>query len=139
MTHGLRRLLRDRHAASGVEFALVVPVFILLVFGIICFGILFGTYNGVQQLAAESARAAVAGMSATERDQLARTYIANNAGAYGFLNPAKVSIATASQSTSFQVTVTYDMADSIVFRLGNVLSAASPKIVRSAAIQNGGF
>lgn len=133
------RLSRDRRATSSVEFALVAPVFILFVLGIICLGILFGTYNGVQQLAAEAARAAVPGMSATERDQLAKTYVNNNVGTYGFLNPAKVSVATASQSTSFQVTVTYDMTDSIVFKLGNVLSAASPQIIRSAAIQNGGF
>lgn len=139
MIHTLKCLLLDRRGTSGVEFAIVAPVFTLFVLGIICFGVLFGTYNGVQQLAAEAARASVAGLSVSERDQLARNYVTSNVTAYGFLNPVNVAVATSSQSTSFQVTVTYDMSGSIIFKLGNILSVVSPKITRSAAIQNGGL
>lgn len=139
MRRQVTMLIADRAAVSAVEFALVAPVFILLMLGIVCFGILFGAYNAVQQLAAESARASVAGLSATERNQIAQTYVASTVGAYGFLDPTKLTVTTASQTTTFQVTITYDMSQSIVFRLGNILSPVNPTITRSAAIQNGGL
>lgn len=135
----IRRLVAGQGAVAAVEFSIIAPVFILLIFGIVCFGILFGTYNCVQQLAAESSRASVAGLSSTERDQLARAYVVQNATAYGLLDPAKLTVVTSSQPTTFTVTVSYDMTNSIIYRLGRILSAVSPVISRSAAIQNGGF
>jgi hypothetical protein len=53
--------LRDRqkeHGASLVEFALLAPLLILLLFGIIEFGWLFGQYNDVKHGAREGARLA---------------------------------------------------------------------------------
>lgn len=50
--HLLRRCRRDERGASLVEFALVLPVFALLLFGLIDFGLIFGSYitmrNGVE-------------------------------------------------------------------------------------------
>ena len=47
-----RRSQRDESGASLVEFALVLPVFALLLFGLIDFGLIFGSYitmrNGVE-------------------------------------------------------------------------------------------
>jgi Flp pilus assembly protein TadG len=47
-----RRARRDESGASLVEFALVLPVFALLLFGLIDFGLIFGSYitmrNGVE-------------------------------------------------------------------------------------------
>ncbi|UDY35131.1 TadE family protein [Dermatobacter hominis] len=51
--HGGRR--RERGAAL-VEFALVVPIFVLLVMGIIDFGMAFNDYNSVRQGVREGAR-----------------------------------------------------------------------------------
>lgn len=134
-----QRFLENRHGVATVEFALLAPVLFFILFGIICFGLIFGTYNAVQQLAAESARASVSGLNAAERDQLARSYVAKNVGAYGLLDSKKVTVATSSQASAFQVSVSYDMTGSIAFKLYNVLAASSPTITRSAAIQNGGF
>lgn len=139
MKHDLKPFTLDQAAVSAVEFAFIAPVFILLMLGIVCFGVLFGTYNGVEQLAAESARAAVAGLSAAERTQLAQNYVAANVGAYGFLNPTDVTVTTSSQTTTFQVTINYDMSQSFIFKLGAPFLTVNPTITRSAAIQNGGF
>jgi Flp pilus assembly protein TadG len=141
MRCGLARFFRNQDAASAVEFSLVGLPLVLFLCGIVCFGILYGTYNGVEQLAAESARAAVAGQSASERDQLARNFVTANIGSYGFLNPANLTITTSSQqpTETFQVTVRYDMSASPIFQLAGVLAAASPIITRSAAVQFGGF
>ncbi len=136
----LVRFLRNQSGASAVEFSLIGLPLLLFLCGIVCFGILYETYNGVEQLAAESARAAVAGASASERDQLARSFVTANIGSYGFLNAATLTVTTSvPQPTAFQVTIRYDMSASPIFRLAGILAAASPIITRSAAVQFGGF
>ena len=57
--------------ASAVEFAIVGPVFVLLMMGMIAYGIYFGAVHSVQQLAADAARASVAGLDESERIWLA--------------------------------------------------------------------
>jgi Flp pilus assembly protein TadG len=56
----VKRLLiwRDRRGATALEFALLAPVFFLLVFGIIALGMLFWTQVGLQHGAEMAARCA---------------------------------------------------------------------------------
>lgn len=56
----LRRLRRELGVAM-VETAIVLPLFLLLVFGLVEMGRLFQTYNTVQHAAREGARFAVTG------------------------------------------------------------------------------
>jgi len=56
----LRRGGRE-HGASAVEFALVLPILVLLVFGIITFGIVFARSQGMEAAAREGARMASLG------------------------------------------------------------------------------
>ncbi len=51
-------LWRDRRGASAVEFAIIAPVFFLLLFGIIGCGLLFWTQVGLQHGAEMAARCA---------------------------------------------------------------------------------
>ncbi len=131
----------NKEGVSAVEFALVAPIFLALVFGIICFSTLMSTYNGVQQLVAEAARAAVAGISDTERDQIARDFVGANASGYPFIDPAKLQVTTTSNAASatFQVAVSYDMSDSFVYRFGDLLPLPQPVFQRSSVIQRGGY
>lgn len=63
MTHPVRAWAR-RHGdgrergAAAVEFALILPVLLLIVFGIINFGFMLSARQAVSQAAAEGARAA---------------------------------------------------------------------------------
>jgi Flp pilus assembly protein TadG len=52
---GLRLFVRCRRGASAVEFAMLLPQFLMLVFGIVVFGAYLTMVHGVQQLAAEAA------------------------------------------------------------------------------------
>jgi Flp pilus assembly protein TadG len=52
---GRSAVSQDR-GASAVEFALIVPILIVLVFGIIAFGIIFGQYLSLNNAAREAAR-----------------------------------------------------------------------------------
>ena len=49
---------------AAVEFALVVPCLMLLLFGIMGFGWFLGIAHSLQEAASQSARASVAGMDA---------------------------------------------------------------------------
>ena len=53
-----RRLRKDESGAAAVEFAIVLPVLLLLVFGIIEFGLLFNRYITVTHAAREGVRVA---------------------------------------------------------------------------------
>lgn len=55
---GRARVLRDRRGAAAVEFALIMPILLLLVFGIISYGYMLSFRQAISQAAAEGARAA---------------------------------------------------------------------------------
>lgn len=50
---------RDERGTSAVEFALVAPAFLLLIFGVLDFGFGIWTYNNVAEAAREGARYAI--------------------------------------------------------------------------------
>ncbi|MCC8942312.1 hypothetical protein CI1B_80690 [Bradyrhizobium ivorense] len=135
------RFFRCRSGTSAVEFALMLPLFLAVIFGIVVFGSYLAMVHGVQQLAAEAARSSVAGMTDTERNSLATSYVAANASTYPLLVPGNLTVSAApspSNANVYVVTVNYNAANSFIYSLPFV-RAPSTTIVRSAAIQYGGF
>ena len=53
--------LRNEKGASAVEFALVLPIFVMLIFGIFQFGIAFNNWIAITHAAREGARLAAVG------------------------------------------------------------------------------
>ncbi len=77
---------RDDRGAAALEFALVLPILIVLVFGIISFGYMLSFRQAMSQAAAEGGRAAAvkpAGTSTTDRITAARAAINDALGSYG--------------------------------------------------------
>lgn len=137
----MTRFFRCRSGASAVEFALMLPLFLAFIFGIIVFGSYLAMVHGVQQLAAEAARSSVAGMTNTERNSLATSYVAANASTYPLLVPGNLTVSAApspSNANVYVVTDNYNAAGNFIYQLPFVPAPAST-IVRSAAIQYGGF
>ncbi len=136
-----KRILACTDGASAVEFALLVPFFIALMFGIVAYGSWLATAHGVQQLAAEAARSSVAGLSETERVSLARDYVTANVGSYPLIAPANLTIEAASSGgTAFVVTARYDASDMFIYSvLPQVVTPPSTTITRSAVVPYGGF
>lgn len=58
----------DERGASAVEFALVLPLLAVIVFGIIDFGFFFGQFNEVRHAAREGARIAAVSNVAFDQD-----------------------------------------------------------------------
>lgn len=128
--------------ASAVEFALVMPLFLMLVFGIIAFGSYFAVVHGVQQLAAEAARSSIAGLTEAERKSLAETYVTTNAAAYPLISPGNLAISAGSSPSDvnvFTVTVNYDASGMLIYALPPFVPLPPQQIARSAAIPRGGY
>jgi Flp pilus assembly protein TadG len=133
---------KNRKAASAVEFAFVAPILLLLLFGIVGYGYVFGVYHGIQQIASEAARASVSGLDDTEREKIARDFVAAHAASYAFIDPAKIRMSAkpaGALRTSFEVAITYDMSGSIFNSVGTLLNLPQPMIERKAVIQRGGY
>jgi Flp pilus assembly protein TadG len=137
----MRRFSSSISGATAVEFAMLLPVYLTVLFGIVVFGSYLAVIHGVQQLAAESARVSVSGMTETERSTLAKNYVTANATTYPLIDPTKLTVTAATPSgstTTFVVTVNYNAAGMFLFTLPFVPTPAST-IIRSAVIPYGGF
>lgn len=83
--HRLRRhrLRRDQAGASLVEFALVLPIFVLVILGVVSFGMMLALKQGVTNAAADGARSVVGAVdnaattTVDERLEKAKTTVAN--------------------------------------------------------------
>lgn len=97
----LRALLKRRRGQAMVEFALVLPIFVLLVFGIMEFGLMFHQYMVVTAASREGARTAAVGGTDAEIRTAALTAAAGVDK--GFLT---TSVAPATRVKGAPVTVT---------------------------------
>ena len=135
------QLFRRREGVAAVEFALIAPLLTAFFFGTICFATVLSTTNGLQQLAAESARASVAGLSDPERDTLVRSFVSANLGAYPFLSSSKLTVTTTSLTTpspGFQVSLTYDLSTSFIYQFAALLPLPAPRLATLGRRHPGG-
>lgn len=139
---GIRGFRTDQAGSTAVEFAILAPLHVFLIMGMSAYGIYFGASHSVQQLAADAARAAVAGIGQAERERLATTFIDRNAGGYLFIDPNGLTIDigdSAADPTQFDVTVSYDAARLPIWNLHERLSTPQQTIRRRATIRIGGI
>ena len=60
------RIIKSEKGASAVEFALILPILVILVFGIVQCGIAYNNYIALTHAAREGARLAAVNMDETE-------------------------------------------------------------------------
>ncbi|WFE77027.1 TadE/TadG family type IV pilus assembly protein [Roseinatronobacter sp. S2] len=121
--------------AVAVEFALIAPLLIALVFGTISFGYLFGVSHSVQQLAAEAARVSVKGLEDDEREELAKDYIINAKLRYPLLRQDAISWTvdvTDGALADVQVTVIYAVDGSLLELANSLFGLGISEIVGRA-------
>ncbi len=121
---------------------MVAPLLLAIVVGTISYGYLFWVHHGVQQLASEAARAAVAGLTDAERAQIAQDFVAGNAAAYGVLEIRRMRVSTAAgaaPASTFQVALDYDLTGFFIYQFSGILPLPGPRIRRTAVIQRGGY
>lgn len=130
---------KDERGSAAVEFALVGPLLILLLIGMIVYGGWFWLAQSVQSLASEAARASIAGLDGAERTQLAQTYVSRHADALAGLDPARASLTVQSDADSIQVRILYDAHDHPVMSLAGLIPAPPSTIERTAVVRIGGY
>ncbi len=99
----MRRRTNDR-GANLVEFALLAPLLLLLVFGIIEFGWLFGQFNDVRHGAREGAR--FAAVSAGDETQIKDTVCTSMEGLSAGMSSIIVDLSQGGPNVGDQSTIT---------------------------------
>jgi Flp pilus assembly protein TadG len=138
----VRGLADRREGASAIEFAIVAPVFLLVVLGILVYGIYLGSAHSVEQLAADAARASIAGLTDAERIQIATQHVMRNAPDYPLLSADKVSVnagASPADPTQFRVSVRFDASELPIWAVADFVPMPDRIIERSSVIKRGGY
>lgn len=138
----LRRFARSATGTSAVEFALLSPLYFVLMFGMAAYGIYFGAGHSVQQLAADAARVAVAGLSAQERQTLATDYVVRNASTYAFVDGSRIAVEVAdspADPNQFVIGLSYDARGLPIWNLFDGLPLPDMTIARRSTIRIGGI
>lgn len=127
----LARLGRSDRGAAIVEMALVLPLFLALVMGILVYGQYFLLAHAVQQSANDGARAAIAGLDAADRRAIATRAVDRSMASIGGYTPASRSIEVSESSEAVTVAVTYTAPPGAVLRSGLVPSPGN--VIRARA------
>ncbi|NML90868.1 pilus assembly protein [Sphingobium sp. TB-6] len=142
MRNRVRRLLACERGLAALEFALLAPALLMLVFAIILYSFYFAALMGVRHAAVEGARAAVAGLSTTERTSLAQSRAQAVINGYGTLLAAgggPVVTAGADATGTFRVRVSYNMSGSPMMRYAALVPMPSATVSASIIVTNGSY
>lgn len=135
-------LLESKRGTAAIEFAIIAPIFLMLLFGMIAYGIYFGAAHSVQQLTADAARTAIAGLDNDEREYLVSSFVENNAGNYTFLSVDEVDFIVQENPTDanqFTVRVSYDARHLPIWNIFAGLPLPETTILRTTTIRIGGI
>ncbi len=128
---------------AALEFAILAPVFLLLVFAIIIYGAYFATTIAVVGAASEGARATVAGLDAAERQSLGTAAVNGVIQSWApFLDVALATVVIApsgSDPAILEIQVTYDLSAVIGGGFVGFLPLPDSDIVATVQIANGGM
>ena len=129
--------LGNRSGAALVEFALLLPILVSLLIGMVAYGEYFLIAHGTQQLANDAARATLAGLTASERSMLASNSVRASLGTVPIVTPDRITQSITESGGRLVVTVQVDA--SRVPLLGNTfIPMPSRTIIRTAATHPGG-
>lgn len=135
----LTTIMRRRDGASAVEFAILAPIFIAGLLSMIGYGIYLSASASIQQMTEEAARAAVAGLSAQERQSLAENAVAMSVKDRAFIDPAKVRVTISGQDTDrYSIEVSYDAAQLPIWSLFSYELPSMKTISRVSVMRAGG-
>jgi len=134
-------VIRQSSGAAAIEFAIIAPVFILLICSMIGYAVYLSASHAVQQLTSDAARTAVAGLNRSERQQMATDYISRSASGYAFIDHEAFDVAVdddPADSSQFTVSISYDASNLPIWNL-YAFTMPGREINRSATIRIGGL
>jgi Flp pilus assembly protein TadG len=139
--HSFYRLLKERRGAAAIEFAIVAPLFLLVLLTLIAYGLYMSAASSLQQLTADAARTAVAGLSPEERSELVSEFVTRSTLNHPLIDRNRLKITVATDATNpdqFTVTAIYDARNLPIWNL-YTFPLADSTIRRFATIRMGGL
>ncbi|MGN6692059.1 MAG: TadE/TadG family type IV pilus assembly protein [Sphingopyxis sp.] len=124
-------LVRSERAAAIVEMALVLPLFLALVMGILVYGQYFMLAHSVQQAANDGGRAAIVGLDAADRRAIATRAVDRSMKSIGGFTPATRTVAVTETSDALTVAVAYTVPQGSLIRSSFVPSPGN--VIRASA------
>lgn len=129
----------SERGSAAVEFALIGPMFIILLIGTVVYGGWMWMAQGVQHLAAEGARAAIAGITDNERRALAQTAVSGSLDGSTILDPSATQVVVTTDPGAIRVVITYDTSGHPFMALAKLVPSPPHSIRREAVIRTGGY
>lgn len=124
--------------AALMEFALVAPVFLMTLLGMAGYGGYFWRAHTLQQVANDAARAALPGLTSTERETLALATASSELTTLGAIDPSRVTTSVNQTSDTVTVRIIYDGSHDGFLNL-SLVPLPSTTIRRVAAVRLGGL
>ena len=135
--HAIRGIGRDQRGTVLIEAAFALPLLVTLLLGILIYGTWFMSAHSLQQAANDAARAAVAGLNATERRTLVDQSVTAARAAFPLPAAQTISVGTTENGGYYRVTLRYDMANAPIMS-AFPLPTANRTLERSAVVRIGG-
>ncbi|MBC7908501.1 MAG: pilus assembly protein [Rhodospirillaceae bacterium] len=124
----LRRLFQDRRGATAVEFALVLPVFLVLLLGTMELGRVMWAHSTLQFAAEEASRYAIAHSSASNAEITAKAQahlVGLNSG------EVTVNVTNNAATVTVQLTHNFQFATAGLLPYGNMALSATSRFPRN--------
>ena len=139
---GARACLASRSGSAAVEFALVTPLLLLLFAGITLFGICLGAAHNLRQIAAEAARASVAGVTDSERASLAQSTVNHSLSTGAMFKPGSVAVQVGTNpldATVYTVTLSFDATSLGLNAFSRLLPLLPTVLTSTVSVRRGGL
>ena len=130
---GRRLFRRDQSGAAAVEFALVVGLFVFILYGLVAFGMVLATKQRVTNAAAEGARAAVGSATAADAVTAATARVLAAGLPAGAYTPSYTT-APCGSNECITVTITYNLDTHPVIPPAPGLGLVMPNQMSSTAV-----
>jgi len=136
------RFRKSDAGGSAIEFALIFPVALVFLCGLLAYGLYLGAAHSVQQLAADAARASVGGLNDAERVAIVHAHVTASGANYPLLRPDRVSVAAQAlpaDASQFEVKVSFNSEDLPIWLLADLVPLPPKTIERVAIVKRGGY
>lgn len=131
MTTIVTRLARDRRGTAMIETALLLPLFLMLLLGILIYGQYFLLAHSVQQAANDGARAAITGLDAADRRAVAIRAIDRSMHGVGGYRSELRSVLVSENAQAVTVDLAYHVPEGNLLR--STLVPTPGDIIRASA------
>lgn len=129
---------RTREGVAAVEFAIVFPLLLFMLVGIVVYGGWFWLAHSVQSVAYEAARASLGGLDSAERRTLALDFVSQRSSEIGVpINASTVQVNSDAQIVS--VKINYDISNHPLMALRGLTVAPPMTISKEAVVRLGGY